>query len=294
MEPAPIVFFVYNRLEHTRRAIEALQQARLASESSLLIYSDGPRNSEAEPGVRLVRDFLKTVTGFKQVSLVEREGNYGLARNTIEALTEVSERHGRFIMMEDDNICSPHFLEYMNDGLKLYENDDRVISIHGYVYPVAKPLPETFFIRGADSWGWATWKRGWDLYERDGAKLLRELEEKNLTREFNFGGCYNFTKMLKQQIRGKVDSWSIRWYASAFLKNKLTLYPGRSLIQNIGFDTSGTHTSVKTGALDVELLDRAVKLEKIPVEENREARAAIGSFLRTLKLRLLWSFLTGR
>jgi hypothetical protein len=197
-------------------------------------------------------------------------------------------------MMEDDNICSPYFLEFMNEGLRMYENEERVISIHVYVYPVRAALPETFFIRGADSWGWATWTRGWDLYERDGQKLLNELEEKNLAREFNFGGRYNFTKMLRDQTRGKVDSWSIRWYASAFLKNKLTLYPGRSLIQNIGFDTSGTHTSVKTGALDVTLSDGPVKIEKIPVEENREARDAIGKFLRTLKLRLLWSFLTGR
>ena len=130
-------------------------------------------------------------------------------------------RCDKVIVLEDDLVTSPHFLQYMNDGLGIYERDDRVISIHGYSYPVHGKLPETFFLRGADCLGWATWKRGWDLFEDDGQRLLNELERRNLTRSFDFDGSYPYTQMLRDQIAGSNSSWAVRWYASAFLRDKL-------------------------------------------------------------------------
>lgn len=102
-------------------------------------------------------------------------------------------------------------------------------------------MPETFFLRGADCWGWATWKRGWNLFNANGLQLLQQLQEKKLEKEFDLDGCYDYTKMLQDQIDGKNNSWAIRWRASAFLADKLTLYPSKSLVHNIGFDNSGTH-----------------------------------------------------
>ena len=103
-------------------------------------------------------------------------------------------------------------------------------------------MPSTFFLKGADCWGWATWKRGWDLFEYDGKKLLKALIQKKLIYQFNYNNTFDFERMLKNQIEGKNDSWAIRWYASALINNKLTLYPGKSLIQNIGLDNSGVHS----------------------------------------------------
>ncbi|MDD4902099.1 MAG: glycosyltransferase [Patescibacteria group bacterium] len=280
---APIVLFVYNRLGETEQTIAALQKNILAPESDLIIFSDGPKNNAAsQQGVAAVREYLKTVGGFKSTKIVTREKNYGLAQSIISGVSEIVNQYGRIIVLEDDMVSSPYFLQYMNDGLELYENEDKVASVHGYIYPVRKTLPETFFLRGADCWGWATWKRGWDLFESDGRKLLQELEEKKLTGEFDFSGSYPYTQMLRDQIGGKNDSWAIRWYASAFLKDRLTLYPGKSLIRNIGFGGSGTHCGEETDLTPInQVEDAKVEVKKIAPEENRAARQAIIEFFRT-------------
>lgn len=284
---ASIALFVYNRLEHTRKTIEALQKNELAIESDLIIFSDGFKKSpESQTSVLAVREYLKTISGFKSVKIIERIENFGLAKSIISGVAEIVNQYGKIIVLEDDLITSPYFLRYMNEALDIYENQEEVISIHAYIYPVKQALPETFFIKGADCWGWATWKRGWDLFEVDGQKLLTELKAKKLTKEFDFNGSYPYMQMLKGQIKGFNNSWAVRWYASAFLKNKLTLYPGHSLISNSGFDDSGTHTG-KTGAFYTVIYNQPIKITPIPIVENEEAKSAIINFFSLPYLRLL-------
>jgi len=278
----PIVLFTYNRLSHLQKTIEALLVNYGADESSLFIYSDGPKNNSAVKDVNGVREYIKTITGFKNISIIESRENLGLAASIIKGVTEVVNRYGSVIVIEDDLITSPYFLEYMNDALETYKNDDGVISIHGYIYPVTRELPETFFLRGADCWGWATWKRGWDLFESDGKKLLKELNEKSLTKEFDFGGNYHFSDMLKRQSEGTTNSWAIRWYAGAFLKNKLTLYPGKSLVQNIGHDKTGTH-GTQAKFYETKLSDRKIKVEKLEIKENKLARTIVTDYFKSMK-----------
>jgi len=170
-------------------------------------------------------------------------------------------------------------LQFMNDGLEFYKSDERVISIHGYVYPVKAELPETFFLKGADCWGWATWKRGWNFFNADGVQLLSQLRQQKLEREFDFDGCYDYTKMLDDQINGKNNSWAIRWHASAFLANKLTLYPGETLVKNIGFDNSGTHCG-SSEEYEQDVAKHKVEVAKIIVEQNKLAREAIKIFFK--------------
>lgn len=280
MKLSPIALFVYNRLWHTKQTIEALRKNILASESDLIIFSDGPKNFEkSREEVLKVREYLKDITGFKNVRIVVREYNLGLAQSIISGVTEIINQFGRIIVLEDDMISSRYFLQYMNEALDLYEKESQVISIHGYAYPIGKQLSETFFLKGADCWGWATWKRGWDLFESDGRKLLKELEGKKLTREFDFFGSYPYTQMLRDQISGKNDSWAIRWYASAFLQNKFTLYPGKSLIKNIGLDGSGTHCRGDDAFEDKsQEKDIAIKVKRIDVREDANARLAFMHF----------------
>src|ERR1700722_7276651 len=166
---APIALFAYNRLQHTRQTVDALRSNDLAANSDLHIYCDGARNATSIPAVRAVREFLRTVDGFRSVAIVERDSNLGLANSIITGVTEVCARHGRVIVMEDDLQTSPRFLQYMNGALDLYADVPRVGSIHGYWYPVAQPCPKTFFLRGASCWGWATWSRAWNLFEPDGS-----------------------------------------------------------------------------------------------------------------------------
>ena len=276
---SPIALFVYNRIDHTKKTIEALQKNFLAEQSELFIFCDDAKNSDGEKAVRTVREYVKSISGFKKITVIEREKNFGLAASIISGVSEIVAKFGRIIVLEDDMVTSPHFLTFMNEGLDFYEAEEKVISIHGYIYPVQKPLPETFFLRGADCWGWATWKRSWDLFEKNGAKLLSELRQKNLTKKFDFDGCYPYTRMLEDQVAGKNNSWAIRWHASAFLADKLTLYPGKSLVQNIGADGSGTHCA------DMDQFDNPVSqeknlLKKIPILENSEAREKIKKFFK--------------
>ncbi len=275
--PAPIAMFVYKRLDHARRTIESLSANKLASESDLYIFSDGPKTETDRELVKQVRAFVSSIQGFKKIEIRESPINKGLAKSIIEGVTDILKVHASIIVVEDDLVCSPYFLSYMNQALTLYEQEEAVISVHGYVFPIKNKLPESFFLRGADCWGWGTWRRGWELFEEDGVKLLAELETKNLAQEFDYNGTYPFTQMLKDQIRGKNDSWAIRWYASAFLKNKLTLYPGISFIKNIGIDNSGTHSG-KSNVYDTDLNNKGCILARLTPTENKNARDVISKY----------------
>jgi hypothetical protein len=283
---APIVLFVYNRPWHTQQTVKALQNNDLADKSKLYIFSDAAKNDAEVENVEKVRKYIKVIDGFKHVTIIEREKNYGLANSIISGVTEVVNKYGKIIVLEDDLITSKYFLTYMNDTLEFYKNESRVISIHGYIYPVKSELPETFLIKGADCWGWATWKRGWDIFEPDGKKLLDELKDKNLEKKFDVNGSYAYTKMLSNQIAKKNDSWAIRWYASAFLKDKLTLYPGRSLVSNIGLDASGTHCG-NSNLLNTIVSNRPIKLSNIPIEENTLVLREIEKYLRMTKQNII-------
>lgn len=277
--PAPVALFVYNRPWHSRQTIEALQANGLAHTTVLYIFSDGPRAEADEKKVNEVRDYIRTVKGFQSVQIVESNVNQGLAKSIIAGVTHVLENSGSIIVLEDDMVTSAFFLTYMNQALDLYKEEIDVISIHGYIYPVKEVLPETFFLKGADCWGWATWKRGWELFEEDGSILLQELKQKSLTYEFDFYGTYPYTRMLEKQIRGENNSWAIRWYASAFLMNKLTLYPGKSLVRNIGNDTSGTH-SWDNARFDQEVLAQSLTVVLLKCVESGEAKQLISSYFK--------------
>jgi len=278
MHLAPVAAFVYNRPAHARRVFEALQRNSLATESDLIVFADGPGATDAVAAVREVREYIRTLKGFKSIRFVERDANAGLARSIIDGVTDVCAEFGRVIVLEDDLVTSPWFLKYMNDGLDLYAEDDRVASIHGYRYPAKAVLPETFFLRGADCWGWATWDRAWRHFEPDGGVLLERLESQGLEHEFDLGGAFGFTQMLRDQIARRNDSWAVRWHASCFLDNRLTLYPGRSLVENIGNDASGTHRG-NTSLYDAPVSDSPIDVTRIPLEPSDVGRAAFRQFL---------------
>ena len=274
MTYAPILLFTYNRLNHTQHCIESLQQNLLAQDSELFIYSDAAKTKEQEDEVQAVRSYLHTIQGFKQITIIEREENWGLACNIIDGVTTRVNAYGKVIVLEDDLIVAPHFLEFMNDALEVYKDEPRVGHIQACDFTKNPSLPDTFLIKWTGSWGWATWDRAWKHFNPDGKALLAELESKKLTYTFDFNGKYGFTRMLRRQIEGKNNSWAIRWNASLFLKNILSLNVGRSLVQNVGFDGSGTNCG--GGGLyasDIYLERLPVRLIS-PIQENLEARQA--------------------
>lgn len=274
MSYAPILLFVYNRPEHTRRCIESLLKNSLASESNLFIYADGAKDSTQQEAVNEVRNYIRSIQGFKQITLMERSENWGLARNIINGVTTQVNRYGKVIVLEDDLVVAPYFLQFMNDALEVYKNEPRVGHIQACDFTQDASLPATFLIKWTGSWGWATWDRAWKHFNPNGNELLQELEERKLTHVFDFNGKYGFTRMLRRQIEGKNNSWAIRWNASLFLKDILSLNVGRSLVQNEGFDGSGTNCG-GGGLYASHLYLQSLPITPIsPIEENKEARQA--------------------
>ena len=271
---APILLFVYNRPSHTHRCIESLLKNSLASESHLFIYADGAKDEFQQETVNEVRSYIRSIQGFKQATLIERNENWGLARNIIDGVTTQVNRYGKVIVLEDDLIVAPYFLQFMNDALETYKDEPKVGHIQACDFTQDPTLPETFLIKWTGSWGWGTWDRAWKHFNPNGKELLKKLEERKLTYTFDFNGKYGFTRMLRRQIEGKNNSWAIRWNASLFLEDILSLNVGRSLVQNEGFD--GTGTNCGGGGLYSSNL-HLNKLNVIcinPIEENQEARKA--------------------
>ena len=277
---APIALFVYNRVDHVQKTLKYLSNNFLANESDLYIFSDGAKTSSDKDSVNQVRNFCSNIKNFKSVSNVNRDKNYGLAKSLVSGISEILKKNEKIIVLEDDLLTDKFFLKYMNEALEKYQKCDEVISVHGYLYPLKNKNNKTFFLKGADCWGWGTWKRGWDLYTEDTNFLYSKIIEDNKEKEFNFNGSYNYFKMLEDNLVDKNSSWAIRWSASAFVNDKLTLYPPHSLIHNIGNDGSGTNSS-NSNIYDNHLKNLPVNLDDIIINENKDLRFEFEKYFRS-------------
>ncbi|MDR2174992.1 MAG: hypothetical protein LBO82_03535 [Synergistaceae bacterium] len=299
---APIAFFAYRRPEHTKRTLEALAANALASESDLFIFSDGPRNEQAKEGVRAVREYIRTVKGFKSVTIREHEQNRGLAKSLISGITELCDRFGRVVVVEDDVLTSPYFLQFMHDGLEKYEDNEKVFSI-GACWPLKPELGDNaaFFLNSFSVWGWATWKRAWDFYDYHAAGWEELLKNKRLAWDFDLEGKADATALLLSQVKDNIDTWDIQWGWVIYREKKLSLFPPYSLTKNIGFDSLGEHTTSPAGEYSMRNIDLSINNAitfPTQVELHQEKRAALGDFCysdvkrrRGMSLRgLFWTF----
>jgi putative methyltransferase (TIGR04325 family) len=284
---APIVLFVFNRPDHTLRALNSLRENLLADQSLLYIISDGPRqgtNANDLEKINQVREIIKSEKWCAEVIIHENQSNRGLSGSIIPEVTRLLEKHEKLIVLEDDIYLSKGFLEYMNSALEMYNNDTQVGCVHGWNYHIdAKNYKEsTFFLKGADCWGWATWKRAWNLFEKDGSKLLETIRSKKLEYDFDRRGTHNYTELLEHQVDGKLDSWAVRWHASLFLANMYCLHPTESIVKNIGLDNSGTNcfdTHLEQDPINF------INLEKIAIEEADWFFETYKNFLHTTSIR---------
>lgn len=278
MSYAPILLFVYNRPAHLRRLIESLQKNKEVAQTPLIIYSDAASDEVSRPAVEEVRKFVHSLSGFASIEITERDENWGLARSIIDGVTTQIHRYGRVIVLEDDLVVAPYFLRFMNDALELYKDEPRVGHIQACDFTNDSSLPDTFLIKWTGSWGWATWERAWRHFNPDGRYLLAQLETRKLTRRFDFNGTYGYTRMLRRQIAGKNNSWAIRWNASLFLDDILSLNVGHSLVRNMGFDGSGTNCG-GGGLYDSSLWMEPLPVIPIdPIEENEKARRCFARY----------------
>lgn len=280
MNLAPIILFTYNRLSHTKQTIEALQKNELAKNSELFIYSDGGRDEESWDKVKVIREYLKTISGFKNITVIQRETNIGLAQNIIDGVTKIVNQYGKIIVLEDDIVTSPYFLNFMNDSLNFYEKTSKVWHISGWNYPISNEnLEDVFLYRTMNCWGWATWKDRWSGYEKNPQKLISIFSEKDIY-EFNLDNATNFWEQVEKNHNKQMNTWAIFWYAIIFKNQGLCLNPTQSFVENIGFDGTGTNTGPRDNySSNLSRQNYKIRFENNLIE-NKTATDRIKLFFR--------------
>lgn len=281
---SPVALFVFNRPLHTQNTLDALLANELAHETDLVIYADASKSGARDEKVEAVKKIIYSVVGFKSITIIERESNYGLARNIIEGVTAVCEKYGQAIVLEDDIVTSPAFLRYMNNALNFYQNTPKIWHISGWNYPINPTgLQDTFLWREMSCWGWGTWQNRWQHYKKDPLKLIESFTKEDI-KKFNLDGNHNFWSQVTGNLNGTMNTWAIFWYATIFLNDGLCLNPTTSLVTNIGFDNSGGnctknnfyYTPIST------ILPTCFSSEHI---ENKRAVNRIKRFYKLLKIK---------
>lgn len=241
---SPVALFCYNRLDCLRITVSTLLENSGSEETPLFIFSDSWKSEELRPAVEEVRAYLKTISGFKELVIVEAQQNKGLARSIIEGVSVVLESYNEVIVLEDDLQTSTNFLEYMNQSLVELKDNRSVLSISGYTIPVAVPpgyVFDNYYTQRASSWGWATWRDRWLKVDWAVSDYVEFLNSPELRRRFNAMGS-DLCMMLDKQMKGHSNSWAIRWVYHQFKTQTYTSFPIRSKVQNIGFGERATHT----------------------------------------------------
>lgn len=277
---APIVLFAYNRPVHTEKTLNALSGNLLAQDSILYIYCDGPKENESQlvmEKISLVRKIVRKTKWCKEVHIFESDKNKGLADSIVRGVSELIKIYGKVIVLEDDIVTSKGFLTYMNNALDFYANEKKVMHISGYMFPHTKKLPETFFFEVPMCWGWATWERAWKYFNEDAEFLYNYFEKHRKWERFNrFGG-----KLLQKQLKVNVDgirkTWFVKWHGSLLINGGISLYPGISLTQNIGFDEEGTNCTTQT-EFDINQPAEKISVNEIPLKVSRRATRIIMLF----------------
>jgi hypothetical protein len=240
---SPIAVFLYNRPDKSYSCLKSLSQNPGFNDSPLYIFIDGPKSYKDKNQIEAVK---KVVTDFEFKNLKKVQAsnsNKGLANSIFQGVEEILNLYDTVIVIEDDLILSPLFLNFMNKCLKKYNTND-IYQVSGYIWGGSlKNTNRPFLIPNVNSWGWATWKSKWINFQlgKINNENLNDFDNKTIY-DFNLKNSYNYFKILKKHIRGKVDSWAIQWYYFVFINKGYTIYPPTSLLVNNGMDGSGTHT----------------------------------------------------
>lgn len=245
--------FVYNRLRHTQETVEALKRNTFAAESELFIFSDGPKNENATLAVQDVRNYIKTIDGFKNVTIYNSYLNKGLAISIIEGVTKIVNTFGKVIVLEDDLVTSSAFLTFMNNSLDFYREEPKVFTISGYsnIDLPTNYSEQVYFAHISSSWGWATWAMEWNSINWEDQYIYNISKNKKLIKQIKRKIGSERVRMLRYQLAGKINSWAVKRLFYQVMNNKFTAFPVKTFVNNIGHDGSGVHCS-PNGNFDVE------------------------------------------
>ena len=280
-ELAPIVVFGYNRPQHLQQTLTALNNNDLSSHSQLYIFLDAAKYREDEPKCRQV---YQVSTNFKwkgwNKKIISRTSNFGLAKNITDGVSEILDNHSSVIVLEDDIVTSKGFLRYMNDALKYYRDNSQVMHIAGYMHPIhLSGKQQTYFYQVSSCWGWATWASAWKHFNNDHTELYELLKQRKKLHWFDLDGSGVFLSQLKRNLDGTLKSWAIKWQASVNLRNGFSLHPYKSLVRNIGFDSSGANCKKNEKYSDQEVTDY-IQINEIPLELDTKLRNKMKKYYR--------------
>lgn len=269
---APILVFPYTRYDKLQKTISALQNNTLAAESVLFLFSDAAFVPEHEADVKRVREYLHTISGFKRVIIIEREKNLGSLGNIFDAMPRIMDKYERYILLEDDIVTSPYFLQYMNDALVYYKDDPRIMAISAYRAPFKCKIPNgVFYLQYFQPWGYAMWK---NWRERacalDAENVMKELKRKSLLKKFNYYSSFIISnqRMLQRTMGQKININDVLFSANILNQDGYVVYPSVSMSNNIGLG-DGVHCTVQTNDYDAELADHPVDVKSDLVQENK-------------------------
>ncbi|MEX2513464.1 MAG: glycosyltransferase [Cyclobacteriaceae bacterium] len=244
---APIVLFVYNRLKETKLTVEALQKNNLALMSDLYIFSDGAKKEVDREKVANVRNYIRSIKGFRSINIKESNNNKGLATSIIDGVTEVINSYGSVIVLEDDLVTSKNFLDFLNAALNFYKDSEKIISISGYT-PNLKSLitidKDYYITKRVSSLGWGTWENKWKNIDWEVSDY--KSFDKDIIKQFKwFRIGSDLPRMLKRQMDGKINSWAIRWCYHQFINEMFTVYASKSKVNHIGDGEEATNAKDK-------------------------------------------------
>lgn len=247
MKYAPVVLTVFNRPEHTKKTIDSLAKNKLASKTDLYIFADGSRGDKDVAGVKEVREVISSVSGFKSVTVDMAQSNRGLKESVIRAVSQVIDKHGRAIVLEDDLLTTPNYLGVMNQMLDFYDKDKRIGGVSGYMHSTRiMKFPKSFksdvfFNVRPCSYGWGMWKDRWEAIDWSDKRMEEMSQDPVAMKKIKDSG-QDLVNMVKALLNNEIDSWAVRWSTHTIINNLTSVQPRISYVDNVGFDSSGTHT----------------------------------------------------
>lgn len=170
------IIFTYNRSLHTKKVLETLKNNTVLPEK-LFIFQDGLGRSEDREEWEKVNGLINSIE-WCETQIIVSGRNKGLADSIVDGVDWIFEKYSAVIILEDDCVVHPQFMEYMTLALQKYAKERKVYCINGYGWPVhiAQNGTDAYFVGRIGSWGWGTWKDRWADYEQD-YKLLNRIKK---------------------------------------------------------------------------------------------------------------------
>jgi hypothetical protein len=242
---SPVLLIVWNRPNETRQALQAIRTVRPAQ---LYVAGDGPRTSDESKLTMEVRELVSEMVDWPcELTTNYSETNLGCRAGVTRAIDWFFAHVSEGIILEDDCVAHPDFFFFCDEMLHRYRHNHQVFHIAGDNTPGVEIRQEWSycFVRYPHIWGWATWRRAWNQYDRNLDLWSSFRSSDQVDHVFDHQDEYETWVPIFDTLRtkGKPDTWDWQWAATCILHNALCVQPVVNLISNVGFNERGTHTT---------------------------------------------------